>query len=233
MKSCLIAFVKAPIPGQVKTRLIPFLSAQTAAELYKAFLLDLSRQIRSIQCDIKAIAYTPSDSEAKAQIRELLGCHLEFFPQSGGEDLGQRLKAAAKWGYERKVERLLLIGSDSPTLPNEYIHQAFRALENSEVVIGPSFDGGYYLIGLSKQADEIFEGICWSTSQVLTQSLQKIEKLKLKFSLLPPWYDVDQPEELALLKSHLKGMWLANQANKANRGEIPTNSFNFVNSLEL
>jgi rSAM/selenodomain-associated transferase 1 len=227
MKSCLIAFVKAPIPGQVKTRLIPFLSAQTAAELYKAFLLDLSRQIRSTQCDIKAVAYTPSDSGSEAQIKELLGGDFEFFPQSGAEDLGQRLKEAAKWGFERQVERLLLVGSDSPTLPNAYIHQAFKALENSEVVIGPSFDGGYYLVGLSKQVDEMFEGICWSTSQVLTQSLQKVEKLKLKLFLLPPWYDVDQPEKLVFLKSHLKGMWLANQ------GEIPTNSFNFVHSLEL
>lgn len=217
MAACVIVFVKNPIPGQVKTRLIPYLSPEQAASLYQAFLVDWCNALSTISTAHRVIAYTPP--EGLDALRILMGEDPVYIPQAGGS-LGERLIAAARWACDQGYTRFLFVGSDSPTLPIQYVERALDLLESREVVIGPSVDGGYYLIGFSKHGASlsiptIFEGIAWSTEVVFRQTLGKIQEINAKLSLLPPWYDVDTPAGLQLLRDHLFGLNLAGGINPA------------------
>jgi glycosyltransferase A (GT-A) superfamily protein (DUF2064 family) len=108
------------------------------------------------------------------------------------------------WAFDQGMERVLALGSDSPSLPDTYIDEALELLTEREVVIGPSTDGGYYLIGLRQRAAGLFAGIAWSTGQVLAQTLERLGDHSL--GLLPMWYDVDTPQDAGLLKVHLEAL---------------------------
>ena len=117
----------------------------------------------------------------------------------------------------RDYAKFLFVGSDSPTLPTQYVERALDLLESRDVVIGPSVDGGYYLIGFSKYGallsiPTVFEEIAWSTEIVFRQTLGKIQEINAQLGLLPPWYDVDTPAGLQLLRDHLFGMDLAGES---------------------
>ena len=101
-------------------------------------------------------------------------------------------------------EKIVLIGSDSPTIQKRHINLAFIKLKNNDVVIGPSVDGGYYLIGLKKPNQKLFTGINWGTKEVFKQTLLKIRSNNLSLELLEPWYDVDTPSDLKFLLTHIK-----------------------------
>ena len=101
--------------------------------------------------------------------------------------------------------RVVLIGSDSPTLPTEYIHRAFQALRDNAVVLGPAADGGYYLVGLKHPHRRLFEAIPWSTNAVMAATLERAREIGLPVSLLPTWYDIDDASSLALLEAELAG----------------------------
>ena len=98
----------------------------------------------------------------------------------------------------------IIIGGDLPTLPLGRLRAAFSALEQKPVVLGPSLDGGYYLIGLRAPQPELFEGVAWSTPQVLEQTVQRLNQLGLEMACLEPWYDVDTVDDLRFLVSHLR-----------------------------
>ena len=100
----------------------------------------------------------------------------------------------------------MLIGSDSPSLPPPYISNAFEALSDVDIVLGPSVDGGYYLVGMNRDVTEIFTGIDWSMPQVLRQTLDIMHRQNIRYHLLPPWYDVDTLDDLQMLVGHLEGM---------------------------
>ena len=213
MTACIIVFVKNPVPGQVKTRLIPHLSPEQAASLYQAFLIDWCNALSEISATRRVIAYTPPESLSILQT--LIGDDPIYIPQQGAA-LGERLIAAARWACGRDYAKFLFVGSDSPTLPIQYVELALDLLESRDVVIGPSVDGGYYLIGFSRHGASlsipaIFEGITWSTDVVFRQTLEKIQAANARLGLLPPWYDVDTPAELQLLREHLFGMDLAGE----------------------
>lgn len=221
MLTCVIVFVKNPVPNQVKTRLLPILTAEQAASLYCAFLTDWCSTLNTLSNIDLIIAYTPPDS--KPNFEKLIGKHFTYIQQKG-IDLGERLTNATKWGAEKGYEKIIIVGSDSPTLPKSYITDGVVALDFCDVVIGPSVDGGYYLIGfstktLSKTVPFIFERIEWSTAQVLQQTLTRIEPCKVTLKVLPPWYDVDTPEDLALLRTHLQAIRLADGTTQADRTE--------------
>ena len=214
MAACIIAFVKNPVPGQVKTRLIPHLSAAQAASLYQAFLVDWCNALSTISAAHRIIAYTPP--EGLNALQTLIGEAPVYIPQQG-ETLGERLIAAARWACDRNYTKFLFVGSDSPTLPIQYVEHALGLLESRDVVIGPSVDGGYYLIGFSQHGaalliPTIFEEITWSTEIVFRQTLRKIQAVNARLGLLPPWYDVDTPAGLQLLRDHLLGMNLAGES---------------------
>ena len=211
MVNCIIVFAKNPVPNEVKTRLIPFLSPDLAASLYRAFLVDWCGALRRISTAHLVVAYTPPESLTALQ--ELIGREAIYVPQVGS-DLGERLISAVQWACNQNYSKFLFVGSDSPTLPLPYVEHAFNLLECCDVAIGPSMDGGYYLIGFSAHGaslavPEVFQDVSWSTDAVFRQTLEKIESANARLGLLPPWYDVDTPDGLKRLRDHLFAMQLA------------------------
>ena len=211
MANCIIVFAKNPVPNEVKTRLIPFLTPDRAASLYRAFLVDWCGALHKISTAHLVIAYTPSDS--RIPLQKLLGLEAIFIPQVGS-NLGERLISAVQWACNQNYSKFLLVGSDSPTLPLPYVERALNMLEVCDVAIGPSMDGGYYLIGFTAQgaslaSPKVFQEISWSTGVVFRQTLEKIKSANAPLGLLPPWYDVDNPEGMQRLCDHLFAMQLA------------------------
>lgn len=201
LKRALALFVRAPTPGQVKTRLAPALTPEGAAALYRCFLLDtvaLAMRGRSWET---IIFYTPE--EARQVLRDMVKEPLELVPQSRG-DLGERMGQAFQELFARGHRLAVVIGGDLPTLPLGRLRAAFSALEQRPVVLGPSLDGGYYLIGLQAPQPELFEGVAWGTSKVLEQTVDRLNRLGLEVECLEPWYDVDTADDLHFLVSHLR-----------------------------
>lgn len=219
MHEHLIVFAKAPIPGKVKTRLIPNITPNEAAYLYKAFILDIVCKIRELKCSKITIAYTPHSAEK--EFLRLGGKSMTYLPQKG-RNLGERMKNAFNQSFAEGAKEVIIIGTDSPTLPMAYIKEAFGALRKVPIVIGPTFDGGYYLIGLSRPNNYILSNIRWSTSSVFDQTLERVKSQKSKFHVLSPWYDVDTPNDLTFLRSHLLAMKMSGE------NEIPGNTTKFL-----
>ncbi|MCY3787456.1 MAG: TIGR04282 family arsenosugar biosynthesis glycosyltransferase [Gemmatimonadetes bacterium] len=203
MSTCAVLFAKKPAPGAVKTRLQSHLSARDAARLYEALLLDCATALHATHAVTKVIAFAPADAEES--LRTLLTPigSFEYVPQSEG-DLGQRMEGLMQWGFVQGAERVVLVGSDSPSLPAAYIDEGLALLREKEVVLGPSTDGGYYLVGRRKGESRIFQDVAWSTGMVLEQTLGRLGTQTL--GLLPPWYDVDTPAEAGFLKVHLEAL---------------------------
>lgn len=206
MNSCLIIFAKNPVPGKVKTRLTPYITPHEASELYKAFIVDITTNSLKLRSDRTTVAYTPSNAETV--FLELCGQSVTLLPQKG-RNLGERMKNAFRHSFDEGAKRTVIIGTDSPTLPLSYIRKAFDALNNVPIAIGPTFDGGYYLIGLSERSDSIFDDIEWSTSSVFSNTLDRIKAVNKQIYVLPPWYDVDTSGSLEFLRSHILAMKLS------------------------
>jgi rSAM/selenodomain-associated transferase 1 len=134
---------------------------------------------------------------------------VRLFVQKGG-NLGERMRQAFEDRFKEGYERVVIIGSDSPTLPIAYIEQALQS--EQDVVIGPSTDGGYYLIGMRGKVTDIFERVPWGTDRVLSETLKVLKDQRAEAELLPVWYDVDLPEDLRFLKAHLE--WMAHAGLK-------------------
>ena len=221
MKTCVIVFAKNPIPNEVKTRLMPTLSPEQAATLYTAFLTDWCETLAKLTNVDLVIAYTPP--EAQPDLQALIGDDVIYIPQIGA-DLGERLTSATQWAAKQGYTKILFVGSDSPTLPISYISQAITRLDSRDTVIGPSTDGGYYLIGFSAEAltttvPHVFEEIAWSTADVFQQTVTRIHEAEVTLGLLPPWYDIDTAEDLAFLHAHISAMRLAGDRVQAVRTE--------------
>ena len=219
MSTSLIIFAKSPIPGKVKTRLTPFIAPTEAAELYQAFITDIVSNAHKLKCEQVTIAYTPSNAETT--FHSICGQSVSYFPQNGC-DLGERMKNAFMHSFDKGSKRTVIIGTDSPTLPLSYIQKAFDALKEVPVTIGPTLDGGYYLIGLSEQNDALFDGIDWSTSKVFGQTLTRIQAINKQLYVLPPWYDVDTPDNLEFLRSHIMSMKMSGTS------ELPNKTMQFL-----
>ncbi len=219
MSTSLIIFAKSPVPGKVKTRLTPYLTPTEAVELYKAFIADIVCNAHKLKCERITIAYTPANAEAV--FRGICGQSVNYFPQKGN-DLGERMKNAFKHSFDKGFKRTVIIGTDSPTLPLSYIRDAFDVLKEVPVTIGPTFDGGYYLIGLSEQNDAIFDGVDWSTSRVFSQTMTRIQAINKQLYVLPPWYDVDTSDNLEFLRSHILAMKMSGNE------DIPEKTLQFL-----
>lgn len=185
----IVIFVKFPSVGEVKTRLGKEIGFETATELYRLFIEETFRRVESRATEQVLVAVTPPEKLElfKGQHRRF---DFEYFAQEG-RDLGRRLLHAFHAAQERASGKTLIIGSDSPTLPPGYLDQAFQLLDNVDLVLGPAADGGYYLIGMTQPHTELFRDMAWSTSSVLSKTLQRAEGIGLTYELLPEWYDVD------------------------------------------
>jgi len=205
----LVLFAKAPRLGQVKTRLLSVLSPLRVRSLYIAFLRDSVATARRVSGVHRfAIAFAPADGERL--LRQELGRMARgwsFLPQRGG-DLGERMRRAFVENFQQGAKRIVILGADSPTLPARLVENAFAALQTADVVLGPSTDGGFYLIGVRRLKAEgrmsfLERGIEWSTERVLEQTIAAARRAKLKLHLLDPWYDVDDAASLRFLRTHL------------------------------
>ena len=198
MPRTIIIMAKIPFAGLVKTRLQPFLSPEQCAELAAAFLRDTVKKAQSV-CINTILAYSPA---AESNLSD------EFSPpelisiKQTGTDLGERMSNAFDFVFERNSDSaVVLIGTDSPTFPVEYIEQAFGFLEaDSNAVLGKSADGGFYLIGLRNSAPHIFADVKWSSAEVYEQITANIKT----FKTVPDWYDVDTPDDLARLRDEFE-----------------------------
>lgn len=187
----LALFAKAPVPGRVKTRLCPPLRPVEAAALYEAMLLDILDQHREAREDL-ALWYTPEGS--LGWFRSHVPPVFRLLPQKGG-DLGGRMAALFRTHHAEGKGRIVLRGTDSPTLPPERVAQSFELLERADLVISPDRDGGYNLIGLRAPCDPLFDRPLGGAN-VLEETVKKAEEEGLTLELLPEHYDVDTAEDL-------------------------------------
>ena len=203
-KCALGLMAKVPLAGSVKTRLTPPLTPEEAATLSLCFLRDMTTNLSGLDRDTTEglVLYTPADSEHL--LSDLLPQSLKLVPQNG-ETLGERLVNAAAELLNEDFDSVCLINSDSPTLPAKILRTAVSLLaqEGDRVVLGPSQDGGYYLIGLKRPHRNLFERIAWSTADVLAHTIERAADIKLPVELLPMWYDVDDAATLRLLSEEL------------------------------
>ncbi len=193
-RNCVLCFLKSPQPGTVKTRLGSVIGHQLATDLYRCFVQDLLITLQQLSI-APLIFYTPPH---KGQdIVSWLGPRYRYYPQQG-QDLGDRMAHAFQQAFQMGYRQVVIIGSDSPDLPVNYIQAAWNALANNEVVLGPSQDGGYYLLGFTPTnfVPEVFDGICWSTETVYPHTLQILHRSRRQIHELPPWYDVDTLDDL-------------------------------------
>jgi len=200
MKRTIIIMTKVPQAGKVKTRLQPFLTAQQSAEISVCFLQDAEQKARSIAQNL-IIALSPI--EKKNLLTEILQTEPILVEQKG-ENLGERMFHAFEFAFSRDSNAVVMIGTDSPTVPAEFIERAFVFLETkADAVLGKTEDGGFYLIGLRKSDKKIFENVEWSSPKTFEQTKRNIEILNLSLSEIPVWFDVDTPEDLKKLKKDL------------------------------
>jgi uncharacterized protein len=247
----LAVMTKAPHPGRVKTRLVPPLTPEEAAELNKCFLRDTVAAISSA-CSHRPVGkvgetqtackphashsamataracgiavYSPVGAESA--YADILPADFILLPQRG-DGFGKRLYFATEDLFKCGFESVCLIDSDSPTVPAANFQQAVEFLESPEdrIVLGPSDDGGYYLIGLKKPHQHVFENIDWSTERVLNQTIQRANDIQLEVKVLPTGYDVDDEAGLRRLRDEL----LRNESGSSN--EVAPSTRRFLASL--
>jgi rSAM/selenodomain-associated transferase 1 len=199
MKALLVV-AKRPAPGQTKTRLTPPLSPEQATRLYECFLRDTLDLMRGVPEVRRGIAFLPHGA---AGYFAQLAPDFDLIPQVG-TDLGARLDQALMHYLTRGYGHAVIMNSDGPTLPIEYLIQAFAELAASaDVVLGPSDDGGYYLIGLNRPAPRLLREVRMSTSHVTADTLALAREENLRVALLPTWYDVDDAASLLRLIAEL------------------------------
>jgi rSAM/selenodomain-associated transferase 1 len=197
--NCVLLFAKYPAAGEVKTRLAQEIGTNQAAGLYTCFIEDSVSLLRKLNVQIR-LCFQPASAEG--DFVRWLGRQYHYMPQAGA-DLGERMRNAFDHAFEEDFARVVVIGSDSPDLPEDFLRQAFRELAAHDVVLGPTTDGGYYLIGFTKEGflPKAFDNIAWSSDSVFEQTISILGQHKRKVCLLPLWYDVDTLADLRSMLS--------------------------------
>lgn len=189
----LLVFVKEPRPGAVKTRLVPALGAEGAAALYRALADEEIAQTAPRGGEYERLFFF-----APAGARGALEAWLPretLLPQEG-PDLGARMSAAFEEAFRRGAARVAIVGTDAPFVSRVEVREAFRALDDHDLVIGPAYDGGYCLLALRRPQPAIFEGIAWSTASVLRATMERAAALGLSTHQLEPLPDIDTLEDV-------------------------------------
>ncbi len=189
----IIIFLRYPKNGKVKTRLAKTTSSEFATNFYKSCaenLVNITKRISSIN----RFVFFSNENE-REEIKSWLGNKL-FYAHQEGDDLGIRMKNAFEKVFSTGAEKVIIIGTDIPDLSAEIINKAFEYLDSSDIVIGPSKDGGFYLLGMKKMYAGLFEEIEYSTAEVFSETLARIKELKLSCQLLPELQDIDTEEDL-------------------------------------
>jgi len=199
----LLIFARVPKPGTNKTRLIPALGAENATLVYRKLAertLSRARQFGSEKACLATVCFTGGTvGEAQAEF----GVDLAYCEQVGSS-LGDRLQNATRSAFDAGAKKVIVIGTDCPSLTSNDLKAAFERLDKYDVVLGPALDGGYYLIGLIANQSSLFEGVDWSTSIVFEQTLHKAHSLRLSVRALGMYPDVDYPEDLLPLRRSIE-----------------------------
>lgn len=205
-QACLILFAKTPIRGSVKTRMRPFLSEEDCLQLHSLLLRLWMGRLRDWDLGQvhKALFLTPLEAGRAAPPLLLDVPPGVAVETQQGSDLGDRLFHAFNQEWNEGFRKIVFIGTDSPALRIEDLHAAFRALDASEVVLGPARDGGYYLIGFSARLPILFSGISWGTSQVFRETVQLLETNAIRWECLGESFDLDTYEDLVNFHHLLK-----------------------------
>ena len=190
----LIIFGRYPVPGRTKTRLIPALGPAGAADLQRRLTEDILEMARRFAKPRKIEVEICFEGGSKQKMRRWLGSKETLSRQVSG-NIGERMQSAFLNAFQRDAKRVVLLGTDIPQLNTDHLKQAFNALAENDVVIGPSTDGGYWLIGANHPVD-LFKGIHWSTNVVFSQTLALAKKQGLRVKTLSPLNDIDRAEDL-------------------------------------
>lgn len=211
-KQALILFLRAPEKGRVKTRLSARLNEVFVLNLYKAFVLDILDTVSSFKHYF--LFYWPPDK--KEMVETWLGSPHRYHQQQGN-NIGSKMAHAFETVFRQGYDEAILIGTDIPELSRKIIQEAFLQFNGYSTVIGPSLDGGYYLIGMKKESfsKSVFENIDWSSSKVLEQTCHKLVQCGNSYALVETLDDIDTPEDLDALKTRIvNGTLVGNNTKK-------------------
>ncbi len=195
-----VIMAKQPAAGRTKTRLCPPLSPAEAASLAAALLSDTAALVAGLRGVSLAVAVTPA--AAVDAMRPRLPRQTLLVPVDGS-DLGDCLSRAIERLFALGFRRVIALNADGPTLPTDHLEQAVTLLGRHDIVLGPSEDGGYYLIGLRRACPELFRDVEWSTARVMAQTMERAAARGFSVAVLPPWYDVDTAADLDRLRGDL------------------------------
>jgi len=190
-------FAKCPESGNVKSRLAAELGNETATEIYRCFVLDILDMLSKSGFSFNICFYPPHSAD---NMKEWLGSEFSYMPQHG-RDLGDRMRNALATVFSKGHKYAVVIGSDIPDIPKELIGEALISLETHDAVIGPSFDGGYYLIGFRQDSflPDAFDGIEWGGEAVFEDTLNILKNRGRITHVLKKWRDVDRHEDIKKL----------------------------------
>jgi len=203
-REALIVFTRYPEPGKTKTRLVPVLGAEGAAELHRrmtARTLDWANELARSRRVRVAVSFAGG---TRRLMRQWLGNEFSYLPQCAGS-LGRRMERAFAGAFAAGARRVVIVGTDCPGMTAYVAGRAFEQLNSADVVLGPATDGGYYLVGLRNHVPELFEDIRWGTQDVLEQTMQAAGDLGLACSILEPMDDIDRPSDLAIWEKSAGG----------------------------
>jgi len=195
---CLLFFVKNPERGKVKSRLAASIGVDSAVRVYKNMVVHMLSKVKRGTFQLY-VCFFPKD--AQRSIKNWLGREVRYMPQHG-KDLGERMRNGFAEAFSMGHKRVVLIGSDIPGLKIKYVNEAFKSLKQMDAVIGPAYDGGYYLIGFKEKTfcPQVFEGIAWGTKNVFDETMTKLKRFKRVVCTLPYQRDIDTVEDLKYLK---------------------------------
>ncbi|RKD29024.1 TIGR04282 family arsenosugar biosynthesis glycosyltransferase [Thermohalobacter berrensis] len=215
-----ILMTRVPIPGKTKTRLMEILTAEECAEIHRCFLKDLFNMFDYIKNDIDIyLTYTPEDSFDL--MKDIVPDYIECFPQNG-HDLGEKMLNAFKHIFNKGYSKVCLMGSDIPDIHYEEIKDSFKKLEKSDIVIGPTFDGGYYFVGMKRIYKELFTGnLKWGNKTVLEGTVDIANSLGLKVDLLNKHRDIDTKDDLISFNKRINN-------REFKKGIYPENTIKFL-----
>jgi len=200
--AALLVFAKVPEPGRVKTRLTSVYTPEAAAQLYEAMLRDALEQYARLGVAVRLHFPQPAGTVPSAYVDERWSLH-----EQRGAGLGPRMLHAVLDAFAAGFRRVLLIGTDHPTLPSAFIEQGLGLLSQAKhIVIGPSEDGGYYALGMNEAYPQLFAGMEYSHADVFAQTLERALATPAEVAVLPSWYDVDTPDEVERLKADLASL---------------------------
>jgi len=205
--STLFAFlVREPKAGRVKPGLAAVLGAPAAARVYRSFVMDLCERFSGLSVRSRVLAYAPRG--ARKSVELLASRHWRLMQQQGAAR-GQVLASLCEYAFRSGHQRVVVLVTDCPTVPDAFVIEAFDRLLVDDVVLGPTTGGGVYLVGLSLERPELFLGFDWDGEGVFDALVDRAEAFGLILGLVPHWYDVEDAAGLERLESHLRALGVA------------------------